>query len=73
MYVWISKGFLQTYIHTYHSPRPAGHLFPGPCQPRTYISRLERPPLTQTTGAGAEKRLLPILALVLGPSGGAMA
>ena len=27
----------------------------------------------QTTGAGAEKRLLPILALVLGPSGGAMA
>ena len=51
MYVWISKGFLETCIHTYihtYTPRPAGHLFPGPCQPRTHIWRLERPPFSCT-------------------------
>ena len=66
-------GFLHTYIHIIplallatSSQALASHV-------HTYRGLKGRHLHTQTTGAGAEKRLLPILALVLGPSGGAMA
>ena len=76
MYVWISKGFLQTYIHT-HKHTPLALLVTSSqaldSHAHTYGGLKGRHLHAQTKGAGAEKRLLPILALVLGPSGGAMA